>query len=127
MRYVPMPRQFTSRGEQGRNIKAGEQCRTGESSGSRRATASSAGDLERSRPLLYLCQAGAVASSTPTQHFLEHAKANVVRSNDPPIGAGEEVLAAVGAAIANALFDATGKRLMEYPMTPERVLAALRG
>jgi hypothetical protein len=27
--------------------------------------------------------------------------------------------------IANALFDATGVRLQEYPLTPKRVLAAL--
>jgi nicotinate dehydrogenase subunit B len=44
----------------------------------------------------------------------------------PPSGAGEEVLAAAGAAIANAFFDATGRRLYERPMTPDRVLAALR-
>jgi CO/xanthine dehydrogenase Mo-binding subunit len=31
------------------------------------------------------------------------------------------------AAIANALFDATGVRLREYPLTPKRVLAALKG
>jgi nicotinate dehydrogenase subunit B len=28
--------------------------------------------------------------------------------------------------IANAIFDATGVRLREIPLTPERVLAALR-
>ncbi len=41
-------------------------------------------------------------------------------------GAGEEVMAAAAAAIANAFFDATGRRLQEYPFTPARVLAALR-
>jgi len=46
--------------------------------------------------------------------------------DQPPSGAGEEVLAAAGAAIANAFFDATGRRLYERPMTPDRVLAALR-
>ncbi|HTA46244.1 MAG TPA: molybdopterin cofactor-binding domain-containing protein [Bryobacteraceae bacterium] len=40
-------------------------------------------------------------------------------------GAGEEVMAACAGAIANAFFDATGKRMREYPMTPKRVLAAL--
>jgi CO/xanthine dehydrogenase Mo-binding subunit len=39
-------------------------------------------------------------------------------------GAGEE-LTGPAAAIANALFDATGVRLREYPMTPDRVHAAL--
>lgn len=50
----------------------------------------------------------------------------VSRPDQPATGAGEEVLAAAGAAIANAFFDATGKRLYERPMTPERVLAALK-
>jgi CO/xanthine dehydrogenase Mo-binding subunit len=40
-------------------------------------------------------------------------------------GAGEEVMAAAAAAIANAFFDATSVRMREYPFTPERVLAAL--
>jgi nicotinate dehydrogenase subunit B len=41
-------------------------------------------------------------------------------------GAGEEVMAAAAAAIANAFFDATGVRMTEYPLTPERVVAALK-
>ena len=31
----------------------------------------------------------------------------------------------LGGAVANALFDATGKRLYRLPLTPERVKAAL--
>src|SRR5207302_7772818 len=31
------------------------------------------------------------------------------------------------AAIANAIFDATGVRFRELPLTPERILAGLRG
>ena len=34
-------------------------------------------------------------------------------------------MAATAAAIANAFFDATGVRLRQYPLTPERVQAAL--
>jgi CO/xanthine dehydrogenase Mo-binding subunit len=34
-------------------------------------------------------------------------------------------MGATAAAVANAVFDATGVRLREYPMTPERVLAVL--
>ena len=41
-------------------------------------------------------------------------------------GAGEEVMAAAAAAIANAFFDATGVRMTEYPFTPARVQAALK-
>ena len=40
-------------------------------------------------------------------------------------GAGEPATAPVAAAIANAFFDATGKRLRTMPMTPARVRAAL--
>ncbi len=48
-------------------------------------------------------------------------------SNDkPPSGIGELGLATTGAAVANALFAATGVRLRELPMTPDRVLSALR-
>ncbi len=49
----------------------------------------------------------------------------VQRKNEPPMGAGEEVMAAAAAAIANAFFDATGKRMTMYPFTPARVLQAL--
>jgi len=49
----------------------------------------------------------------------------VQRMEEPSTGAGEEVMGATAAAIANAVFDAIGVRLREYPMTPQRVLAAL--
>jgi len=51
----------------------------------------------------------------------------VQRLNEPYSGAGEEVMAAAAAAIANAFFDATGVRIREFPLTPKRVLAALAG
>ncbi len=41
-------------------------------------------------------------------------------------GAGEETMAAAAAAIANAFFDATGKRMQRFPLLPDRVLAALQ-
>jgi nicotinate dehydrogenase subunit B len=50
----------------------------------------------------------------------------VQRLNEPYSGAGEEVMAAAAAAIANAFFDATGVRMRMYPLTPERVLQALQ-
>jgi len=49
----------------------------------------------------------------------------VQRLNEAPSGAGEEVMAAAAAAIANAFFDATGKRMTMYPFSAERVLEAL--
>jgi nicotinate dehydrogenase subunit B len=50
----------------------------------------------------------------------------VQRLNERSTGAGEEVMAAAAAAIANAFFDATGVRMQEYPFTPDRVSAVLR-
>lgn len=49
----------------------------------------------------------------------------VQRFEEPSTGAGEEVMGATAAAIANAVFDALGVRLRRYPMTPERVTQAL--
>jgi len=49
----------------------------------------------------------------------------VQRLDKPYEGAGEEVMAAAAAAIANAFFDATGVRMHEFPFTPRRVLATL--
>ncbi len=45
----------------------------------------------------------------------------------PPQGCGEPAIVTMGAVIANAIFDATGKRLLQLPMTAERVKEALRG
>jgi CO/xanthine dehydrogenase Mo-binding subunit len=47
------------------------------------------------------------------------------RPNDRAMGAGETAVTVVAAAIANAVFDATGARLRDVPFTPERVKAAL--
>jgi nicotinate dehydrogenase subunit B len=41
------------------------------------------------------------------------------------MGAGEAAVTVVPAAIANAIFDATGARLRQVPFTPERIKAAL--
>jgi isoquinoline 1-oxidoreductase len=48
-------------------------------------------------------------------------------SNDAlaPQGGGEPPIVTTGAAIANAVFDATGARLFRLPMTPTRVKQAL--
>jgi CO/xanthine dehydrogenase Mo-binding subunit len=66
--------------------------------------------------------------SYPVLRFAEHPEVTpiIVPRRDPSVGAGEEALAAVGAAIANAFYDATGKQLTEFPMTPQRVKTALR-
>ncbi len=48
------------------------------------------------------------------------------RKSEPPQGGGEPAIIAMGAVIANAIFDATGARLYNLPMTPARVLEALK-
>jgi CO/xanthine dehydrogenase Mo-binding subunit len=51
----------------------------------------------------------------------------IQRLDQPPLGAGEAASTPVGAALANAVFDATGVRLRTIPFRPERVKAALAG
>ena len=43
----------------------------------------------------------------------------------PPQGCGEPAITTVGAALANAIFDAVGARVYILPITPERILAAM--
>ena len=45
--------------------------------------------------------------------------------NADPQGGGEPAIITMGAVIANAIFDATGARVFQMPMTPERVKEAL--
>jgi len=47
------------------------------------------------------------------------------RPDAAPTGAGEPSIRPVAAAIANAIFDATGVRIRRVPFSPERVKAAL--
>jgi CO/xanthine dehydrogenase Mo-binding subunit len=66
--------------------------------------------------------------SYPVLRFGEHPEVTPVvvqRLDEPSSGAGEEVMGATSAAIANAFYDATGVRLRQFPLTPDRVKAAL--
>ncbi|HEX7267991.1 MAG TPA: molybdopterin cofactor-binding domain-containing protein [Streptosporangiaceae bacterium] len=68
-------------------------------------------------------------SAYPIQDFVTTPAMHSVvidRPDQPSLGAGEGSQAPTGAAIANAIFAATGRRIAEIPFTPERVLAALR-
>ncbi|MGN7979599.1 molybdopterin cofactor-binding domain-containing protein [Burkholderia sp. 22313] len=76
---------------------------------------------------------GKVASrewaSYPILTFDEVPDVDVVlmpRQGEPPLGAGESASVPGPAAVANALFDATGVRFHAPPFTPETVRAALR-
>jgi CO/xanthine dehydrogenase Mo-binding subunit len=64
----------------------------------------------------------------PILRFPEAPEVTVVlvnRPDQPLLGAGEAATAPVAAAVANAIFDATGLRLRTVPFTPARVKAAL--
>tara|TARA_R110000851_G_scaffold333449_1_gene513262 strand:- start:17801 stop:20071 length:2271 start_codon:yes stop_codon:yes gene_type:complete len=64
----------------------------------------------------------------PIMNFTEIPPIEIVlmdRQDEPPMGAGESSSVPSGAAIANALFDATGVRYREAPFTPARILAGL--
>jgi isoquinoline 1-oxidoreductase len=62
-------------------------------------------------------------------HFTWVPKIDTVildKKDQPPAGGGEPAIICMGAVIANAVFDATGVRLYQLPMTPERILEALK-
>ena len=55
-------------------------------------------------------------------------KVDVVLLNRPDVpatGAGETAITVVAAAVANAIFDATGARIRQVPFSSERIKAAL--
>jgi isoquinoline 1-oxidoreductase len=61
--------------------------------------------------------------------FSDAAPLEIVLIDNPdlaPQGCGEPAITTVGAALANAIYDAVGVRMYTLPMTPERILAALR-
>jgi CO/xanthine dehydrogenase Mo-binding subunit len=67
-------------------------------------------------------------ASYPILRFPEAPQLDVIlidRPDQPLLGAGEAATAPVAAALANAVFDATGVRLRTAPFTAERVRAAL--
>jgi nicotinate dehydrogenase subunit B len=65
----------------------------------------------------------------PVLRFADHPGVTAIvvqRLDERSTGAGEEVMGAAVGAIANAFFDATGVRMRQYPMTPDRVRTALK-
>src|SRR5438105_6765962 len=77
---------------------------------------------------------GAVAArewgAYPIIPFTDVPKIDVLmlpRQDQPPLGVGEAASVPSAAAIANAIFDATGVRFREPPFTPERILRGLHG
>jgi nicotinate dehydrogenase subunit B len=67
--------------------------------------------------------------SYPILRFKDAPEITTILVNRPELrssGSGEPATAPVAAAIANAFFDATGKRIRTMPMTPARVRAVLK-
>jgi CO/xanthine dehydrogenase Mo-binding subunit len=62
----------------------------------------------------------------PRFSWMPRLDAVMVKSDLPAQGGGEPSVVPMGAVIANAVFDATGARLRQLPMTPARVLAAIQ-
>jgi CO/xanthine dehydrogenase Mo-binding subunit len=46
--------------------------------------------------------------------------------NSPAVGCGEPPIITMGAVIANAIYDAVGARVLQLPMTPARILEAMK-
>jgi CO/xanthine dehydrogenase Mo-binding subunit len=66
------------------------------------------------------------AYQIPRFSWLPKIETVLIDSKDPaPQGGGEPAIICMGAVIANAVFDATGARLFQLPMTPERVKSAM--
>jgi len=62
----------------------------------------------------------------PRFSHMPKIETHILEANDiPPQGGGEPAIIVVGAAIANAIHDATGARLTRMAMTAERVRAAI--
>jgi len=63
----------------------------------------------------------------PRFSWLPKIEAVLLDSPDlPPSGGGEPAIINMGAVLANAVCDATGARLYQLPMTPERIKSALK-
>jgi nicotinate dehydrogenase subunit B len=61
----------------------------------------------------------------PRFSWLPEIETVLVESDSPPQGGGEPPIICIGAVIANAIYDAVGVRMLQLPMTPERILAAM--
>jgi isoquinoline 1-oxidoreductase len=62
----------------------------------------------------------------PHFSWLPEIETVIIQAKESPAqGGGEPAIIGMGAVLANAVFDATGARLRQLPMTPERIKAAL--
>jgi|ERR1035441_3071334 hypothetical protein len=70
-----------------------------------------------------------IATLILANHRVSHGRPKLKPSSSTrnilPRGGGEQVIIRMGAFVAKAAFDATGVRLLQLPMTQERIKAAL--
>jgi nicotinate dehydrogenase subunit B len=65
--------------------------------------------------------------SIPRFSWVPKIETILIQNPDSPAsGCGEPSIAPMGAVVANAIYDAVGARLLQLPMTPARVLEALK-
>jgi isoquinoline 1-oxidoreductase beta subunit len=57
---------------------------------------------------------------------MPRVEVHIIESGEPPGGVGEPGVPPIAPAVANALFAASGARVRSLPMTPEKILAALK-
>jgi nicotinate dehydrogenase subunit B len=62
----------------------------------------------------------------PKFSWLPKIETVILDRKEPPQGGGEPAIITMGGLISNAIFDATGARLYQLPMTPARILEALK-
>ena len=63
----------------------------------------------------------------PRFSWLPKIETVLIDNNDlAPQGGGEPAIICMGGVIANAIYDATGARLFQLPMTPERIREAMK-
>ena len=85
-------------------------------------------DAEKVTSVDWLSHPSLTHTDTPAKIdiVLVNGDPNPNRADLPPYGAGETVCKPTIAAVANAIFDATGVRLRRVPFRDDRVLAALK-
>jgi isoquinoline 1-oxidoreductase beta subunit len=57
---------------------------------------------------------------------MPQVEVHIIESSDPPGGVGEPGVPPIAPAVANALFAASGVRVRSLPLTPEKIMTALK-
>ena len=77
-------------------------------------------------PILQILDRNFGTYELPRFSWMPRIETVLVENNDlAPQGGGEPAIVPMGAAVANAVFDATGARLYRLPMSKERAREAI--